>query len=157
MLSFEPGQKIEKELKNLQGRLAETFTLLEGIGSGEQHYLNRCALISNVGASTRIENAILTDAEIEWVDTKLTSDGKTTAFEDNKTFILDKLSKDRERSIEEVVGCRDVLTTIYLQAHEFMPLTESTIRGLHQSLLKHYPQQTIMPAIIKQSLIKLFQ
>lgn len=53
--------------------------------------------------------------------------------------ILEKLSKDRERSIEEVVGCRAVLSTIYQQAAEMKPLTESAIRGLHHHLLRHYP------------------
>ncbi len=138
MLSFRPSQKIEKELKNLHGLLAETYAGLEHATSEERQYLNKCALISNIGASTRIENAVLTDAEIEWVDTELSSDGKTTAFEEKKEFILNKLSKDRERSVEEVVGCRDVLTKIYLQAKEFQPVTEAIIRGLHHELLRHY-------------------
>jgi DNA-binding MarR family transcriptional regulator len=33
-----------------------------------------------IGASTRIENAILTDSEISWMDTILTNDRKTSAF-----------------------------------------------------------------------------
>lgn len=113
---------------------------LSSVSEHEAQYLNRSALISNVGASTRIENALLTDAEIEWVDTTLSADGHTTAFEQRKEFILDKLSKDRERSVEEVVGCREVLTTIYAQARDFIPLTEMVIRGLHHDLLKFYPQ-----------------
>lgn len=52
---------------------------------------------------------------------------------------MDKLSKDRERSVEEVVGCRQVLMTIYLQAKELFPLTEAIIRGLHHDLLRFYP------------------
>ncbi len=110
------------------------------LSPAEAQYLNRCALISNVGASTRIENALLTDAEVEWVDTTLTADSRTTAFDQHKAFILDKLSKDRERSVEEVIGCREVLSTIYLQARDFVPLTEMVIRGLHHDLLKFYPQ-----------------
>lgn len=140
MLSFKPNQKIEASLKNLQVRLIETYQTLAAVDAGEKLYLNKCALISNVGASTRIENAVLTDVEVEWVDTTLSTDGKTTAFEAKKSFILNKFSKYRERSIEEVVGCRDVLTTIYLQAAKFQPLTESTIRGLHYDLLEHYPK-----------------
>jgi Fic family protein len=115
------------------------YQSLELIDVNERTYLNKCALVSNIGASTRIENAVLTDAEIEWVDTILSNDGKTTAFDENRDFIINKLSKDRERSIEEVIGCRDVLTTVYLQAKVLQPLTESTIRGLHYDLLKHYP------------------
>ena len=56
-----------------------------------------------------------------------------------KRAILDKLSKDRERSVEEVVGERQVLTTLYTQAKDFRPLTENTIRGLHHDLLRYYP------------------
>ena len=119
--------------------MAEVNAGLISLVPGEKQYLNKCALISNVGASTRIENAILTDIEIEWVDTTLTADGKTTAFEEKKRFILDKLSKERERSIEEVVGCRAVLSIVYQQAPELFPLTEIGLRGLHHDLLRYYP------------------
>jgi len=140
MLSFTPGHKLENELRVLQGILVETYKNIEGLSSEEAKYLHRFALISNIGASTRIENAVLTDQEIEWVDTILQKDGKTTAFEENKLFILDKLEKDRERSVEEVVGCRQILSTVYLQAKELFPLTEVSIRGLHHDLLRYYPQ-----------------
>ncbi|HLQ27595.1 MAG TPA: Fic family protein [Acidiferrobacterales bacterium] len=138
MLSFTPSPKVIKALKKLQDRVVEAALRLETLSSGEAQYLNRCALISNVGASTRIENAVLTDAEIEWVDTTLSAHAKATAFEEQKVFILDKLSKDRERSVEEVVGCRDILTTVYTQANELAPLTETSIRGLHHDLLRYY-------------------
>ena len=138
MLSFIPSNKMENELKRLQGLFVETYQELEGLSPDESRYLHRFALISNVGASTRIENAVLTDQEIEWIDTVLNKDGKVTAFEDKRTAILDKLSKDRERSVEEVVGCRQVLTTVYLQANELFPLTEAVIRGLHHDLLRYH-------------------
>jgi len=140
MLSFTPGQKLENELRILQGILVETYKNIEGLSPEEAKYLHRFALISNIGASTRIENAVLTDPEVEFVDTILQKDGKTTAFEENKIFILDKLKKDRERSVEEVVGCRQILSTVYLQAKELFPLTEVSIRGLHHDLLRYYPQ-----------------
>jgi len=140
MLSFTPSNKIENKLKMLQGLFVETYRDLEDLSPDEAKYLYHFALISNIGASTRIENAALTDQEIEWVDTALNENGKTTAFDEKRTFILDKLSKDRERSIEEVVGCRQVLKTIYLQANELFPLTEAVIRGLHHDLLRYYPQ-----------------
>jgi hypothetical protein len=44
------------------------------------------------------------------LDTTLSSDDKPTAFDAQKHVILDKLSKDRERSVDEVVGDRQVLT-----------------------------------------------
>lgn len=139
MLSFTPSQALEKALKTLHVRLAEVGVGLEQLAAPEADYLHRCALISNVGASTRIENAVLTDQEIEWVDTTLSESGRPTTFEEKKQFILDKLSKDRERSIEEVAGCRDVLITVYGQARDYMPLTESAVRALHQQLLLYYP------------------
>ncbi|MBW2198854.1 MAG: hypothetical protein JRF58_13655, partial [Deltaproteobacteria bacterium] len=140
MLSFTPSNKIENEFKMLQGLFVERYRDLEDLSTDEAKFLNRFALISNIGASTRIENAVLTDPEIEWVDTVLNENGKTTAYDEKRTFILDKLSKDRERSIEEVVGCRQILTTIYLQANEFFPLTEAVIRGFHHDLLRYYPE-----------------
>ena len=94
MLSFSPSTKLEKELRNLQGLFVVSYKTLEGISSDELNFLNRFALISNTGASTRIENAILTDQEIEWVDTTLKDDGKLTSYEEKKEFILDKLSKE---------------------------------------------------------------
>lgn len=139
MLSFTPTSKIEKLLKHLHGLLVEAYKDLDEATEEEKSYLNKCALISNVGATTRIENAVLTDVEVEWVDTILSKEGKTTVFEEKKKFIVDKLSKERQRSIEEVVGSRSVLTTIYLQAKEFRPLRESDIRALHKELLKFYP------------------
>jgi len=140
MLSFTPGQKLENELRILQGDTVEIYKNIERLSPEEANYLHRFALISNIGASTRIENAVLTDPEVEWVDTLLQRDGKTTAFEENKLFILDKLKKDRERSVEEVVGCRQILSTVYLQAKELFPLTEAIIRGLHHDLLRYYPR-----------------
>jgi len=140
MLSFTPSQKIENRLKIFQGLLAEKYKDLEALSPDEIKYVHRCAFIGNIGASTRIENAVLTDREIEWVDTTLNDHGKATVFEEKKSFILDKLSKDRERSLEEVVGCRQVLTTVYLQADALFPLSEVTIRGLHHDLLRYYPE-----------------
>lgn len=138
MLSFTPSQKIQQKLKHLHSLLVESHKDLEQASSDEKAYLNKCALISNVGATTRIENAVLTDVEVEWVDTELSKEGKTTAFEEKKEFIVDKLSKERQRSIEEVAGSRDVLTMVYSQAKEFKPLRETDIRALHKILLRYY-------------------
>jgi Fic family protein len=140
MLSFIPGQKLENELRILQGDIVEIYKNIESLSSEEAKYLHRFALISNIGASTRIENAVLTDPEIEWVDTILQKNGKTTAFEENKIYILGKLKKDRERSVDEVVGCRQILSTVYVQAEELFPLSETIIRGLHHDLLRYYPR-----------------
>lgn len=138
-LSFRPSVKLELALKKMQSGLDRLALEIDGVGQDERAWLQRWALISTVGASTRIENAVLTDAEVEWVDTTLTEDGRPTAFEARKAAILDKLSRDRERSIEEVVGCRELLSLVYVQADEMFPLTETIIRGLHKELLRHYP------------------
>jgi Fic family protein len=139
MLSFQLTTGAEKQMKALEALLVRSATELERVSPQERTYLNHFALISNVGASTRIENAVLTDVEIDWVDSELARDGRPTAFEEKKRAILDKLSKDRERSVKEVVGERQVLTTLYTQAKDFRPLTENTIRGLHHDLLRYYP------------------
>ncbi|MGR3984652.1 MAG: Fic family protein [Gammaproteobacteria bacterium] len=140
MLSFTPSNKLEKALRQLQAELAESAQRVRALDDEERRYLGRCALISNVGASTRIENAVLTDCEIDWVDTELERDGKTTNFTSNKPFILAKLARDRERSLEEVVGCRAVLAHIYANGRALSPLTEAELRGLHHELLRFYPR-----------------
>ncbi|MGL4427102.1 MAG: Fic family protein [Alphaproteobacteria bacterium] len=140
MLSFSPSLKLEKALKSLQADIVLLTHELSTMDEGEKSWLHKFILISTIGASTRIENAALTDAEIEWVDTTLTQDGKTTAYQAKRSLILNKLSKDRERSIEEVVGCREVLSLIYIQTDDFFPLTEIMIRGMHNILLSYYPK-----------------
>ncbi len=135
-----PDPKIEKALLRIQGIIIESSKSLDTITETEADFLHRQSLISTVGASTRIENAVLTDQEIEWVDSTIGADGRTTAFLANKDFILDKLSKDRERSIEEVVGCRALIQIIYEQYNELQPITETHVRGLHHELLRYYPE-----------------
>ena len=138
MLSFTPSLELEKELKKLEGLIIEKYKECEILTPSEVDYIEEQALISNIGASTRIENAVLTNSEIEWINNILKKDGKTTAFEEKKDYIINKLSKDKERSIEEVVGCREVLIIIGSQYKELFPLTESKIKGLHNDLLRHY-------------------
>ncbi|MFC1886836.1 Fic family protein [Thermodesulfobacteriota bacterium] len=142
MLSFKPSINLENDLKKLQESMVETAVVLKTLPEEMLRYIHRYAFIANIGASTRIENAVLTDREIEWVDTTLSADDHPSAFDQRRLFITNKLSKDRERSIEEVVGCRQMLTTVYQQSQELFPLTETTIRGLHQDLLRFYPQAT---------------
>lgn len=151
MLSFSPSLKLEKALKTLQTDILLLAQELLTMDEAEKTWLHKSILVSTVGASTRIENAVLTDAEIEWVDTTLTQDGKTTAYEAKRTLILNKLSKDRERSIEEVVGCREMLNLIYIQTDDFLPLTENTIRGMHKILLDYYPKASFYAGGYKQT------
>jgi len=138
MMSFQINDSIVIELRKLAQSIALTHQAVRGMDSEELDYIHRNVLISNVGASTRIENAVLTDAEVGWIDTKLTEDAKTTAFLDHREFIKAKLSKDKERSIDEVAGCRAMLQLIYTQAHEFFPFSATSLRALHYELLQYY-------------------
>ena len=112
---------------------------VEGWTENEWDWLHLWVMTSTIGTSTRIEDVVLTDAEIEWVDTTLLEDGHPSAFEAKKTAIHNKLSKDRERSVEEVVGCFALLSLVCIQSGETFPLTEAIICGLHKELLRHYP------------------
>jgi len=86
-----------KKLGELENMFSQSFALLQSLSEGQKAYIHRQVLISTIGASTRIENAVLTDQEIEWIDTVLTADAKTTSFQQNKNLIENKLSKDKER------------------------------------------------------------
>ena len=119
----------------LLNKITNVYAQTSTIPKDELDAIWRYAKISSIGASTRIENALLTDSEISWIDTILTSSGKSTAFNQNKSLIENKLSKDRERSIEEVAGCRNILLSIYDNAKSFLPLRESDIRALHSELM----------------------
>lgn len=119
-------------------KLTELYVEVSSYSHEEFNSIWRYARISTIGASTRIENALLTDSEIDWIDTILTENGKTSAFNQNKGLIENKLSKDRERSIEEVAGCRNMLMNIYENAKDYLPIRESDIRGLHSELMLPY-------------------
>ncbi len=121
MLSFVLTQDLLESLQELEESLLKVYTKLQSITNEEKSSIHRYARISMIGASTRIENAMLTDSEIDWLDTILAKDGKTTALEANKDLIENKLSKDRERSIEEVAGCRHLLFSIYENAKQLFP------------------------------------
>ena len=138
MLSFQIVEKMTKGLRELVQATAQMQPLLSALDTEELDYIHRNVLISMVGASTRIENAILTDAEIDWIETTLSHDARTTAYLEKREYIHDKLSKDKERSIDEVTGCRALLQLIYAQAEDMFPLTETTLRGLHGELLRYY-------------------
>ena len=138
MISFQIDDSISIELRELAQATARKHQTVLSIGSEELSYTHRNVLVSMVGASTRIENAVLADAEVDWIDTKLTEDAKTTAYLDQREFIKEKLSIDKERSIDEVAGCRAMLQLIYTQARRFLPFSETTLRALHNELLQYY-------------------
>lgn len=137
MLSFAINAKLTQQLKLLQSAVAEKYAQIRGLSADELAAIHRYARVSMIGASTRIENAILTDSEVSWLDEILSTEAKPTSFQEQRHLIENKLSKDRERSIEEVAGCRAMLALIYEQASDMRPLTEGQIRGLHAELLRH--------------------
>lgn len=124
--SFTLTPPLVEALKNLDNAYAESYVSLQSSSQEERQALHRYARISMIGASTRIENAQLTDSEVNWLDTVLSEDGKTTALDQNRALIEDKLSKDRERSIEEVAGCRAMLLLIYEEYKDLLPLRRLT-------------------------------
>lgn len=139
MLSFTIDLRLEKKLKDISELVSKKRVELERLSLDSREAIHRYARISILGASTRIENAVLTDTEIDWMDAKLGDDSRLGSFERHKSSIENKLSKDKERSIEEVAGLRSVLTLVYEQASDLFPLKESDVRGLHKELLQYYP------------------
>ncbi|MBL4818409.1 MAG: hypothetical protein JKY15_04140, partial [Deltaproteobacteria bacterium] len=131
-------EPVKTLIQNLYLRMTAELSEIKQLSPEALDALHRYARISTIGASTRIENAILTDSEINWIDTVLTADARPTAFDANRHLIENKLSKDRERSIEEVAGCRETLHLIYEQGSDLIPLTQTTVRSLHSLLMKHY-------------------
>lgn len=129
-----------EDLKKIQAKLGAIYAEIQDLSPTEKDFLQKHAFISNIGASTRIENALLTDEEVEWIDTVLSEDARPSAFDSYKDLIFDKLSKDKERSIEEVVGSREMLEIVYSGYREMLPLRETDIRALHGHLLRHYPK-----------------
>ena len=137
-LSFTISVDIKKSIQLLDNALTKAYASINSYNEAELEAINRYARISIIGSSTRIENALLTDIEINWIDTILTKDGKTTAFTNNKALIEDKFSKDRERSIEEVAGVRAMLMLIYQNPNDFLPISETSIRALHYEMMSSY-------------------
>jgi Fic family protein len=126
------------ELKDFENALIETYSFVQTLGPEELSYIKKLSRASMIGGSTRIENAQLTDMEVHWLDIILETESKVTAFQANRHLIEDKLSKDRERSYEEVAGCRAMLNLIFDEGKDWVPLRESDLRSLHAILLKPY-------------------
>lgn len=139
MLSFQITDSLTKILKDINIIASEKARVLASITEEAREAIGRYARISLIGSTTRVENAVLTDPEISWMDETLRKDGRPTAFLKDKVYIENKLSKQKERSIEEVAGCRDMLAILFQQAGDLFPLAEATIKGLHRELLKYYP------------------
>jgi len=140
MLSYTITPELTKKLKKINEIGSQNMAFLKAASSENLDAIRRYARISNIGASTRIENATLTDTEVAWMDTLLQEDSRLESFRRHKIDIENKFSKDKERSIEEVAGLRSVINIIHAQSKEMLPLTEITLRGLHKELLQYYPK-----------------
>jgi Fic family protein len=138
-LSFTIDDHLTRLLKRVDLKIVRYAEILATVDGDTRKALMRQARISTIGATTRIENAVLTDAQIDWIDTALSTDGRAAAFTVLRPWIAEKISKDRERSLEEVAGCREMLAVAYEQGTDLYPLTQSTLRGLHHELLKYHP------------------
>ena len=151
MLSFHIEDTRVKELRQIAQALARKHQTALSMDNEEMDYIRRNAHISTIGASTRIENAVLTDAEVGWLDTTLAEDARTTAYLDRRDLIQEKFSRDKERSIDEVAGCRAMLYLISAQAGDMFPLSETIIRGLHNELLQYYAPSEHYRGVYKTS------
>lgn len=137
-ISYVLEETTQRALGALSHEISMVWYQISSMDDEERNFILKNVRISAIGSSTRIENAVLTDLEVEWIDTTILKDSKPTAFLEQRELILDKLSKDKERSIDEVAGCRAMLNIIYQQAGSLFPLSEVTIRGLHKTLMEFY-------------------
>ncbi|MFC1478824.1 Fic family protein [Candidatus Margulisiibacteriota bacterium] len=139
MLSYRLDSKQTKALKDIHVAAQRHWDLINSFSDEKQQFIRNNSLISNIGASTRIENAVLTDVEIDWINTEIETSVHTD-YKDKEKLIKNKLSKDKERSIEEVAGYRDAINIVINSYQDLIPLRESDIKGLHRELLKYYPE-----------------
>jgi Fic family protein len=130
--------KLHSLLLTINNKFVEAFAWIKALSEEEKEAIERFSKISTIGASTRIENAVLTNPEILWIDTLLDEKGYPSDYQRYSQHIKNKLSKDRERSIEEVAGCRKMLGIILSSASSMVPFTETELRGLHSELLSYY-------------------
>lgn len=137
-LSFELDPELSLKLKEIENLFIKIYFDLKSAPPEELEFLQKYSRISTIGSSTRIENAILTDIEINWIDTILTQELKEVAFEFHKEVIKEKFSPERERSIEEVAGCRAMLMSIFSFPEAFYPLRQNDLRALHHELMSSY-------------------
>lgn len=137
MIHFEISSIQHKKLQDLLIRYDRASVLMDAFSPEKLDFIGTQSAISNIGASTRIENALLTDVEIEWIDTLIKTEPHME-FANQERFIKDKLSKDKERSVEEVAGYRNALGIILSSSDDFYPLRVSQIKGLHREMLRYF-------------------
>ena len=137
MLHYLISQTQQKKLQDLSVAYDRIERLADSLPDEKRNFVSNQSIISNIGASTRIENALLTDIEVEWVDTVIKTEPHLE-YVNRERYIKDKLSKDKERSVEEVAGYRNALLLVFFSPEEFHSLSVSAIKGLHREMLKYY-------------------
>ena len=70
MLSFSINVDQIKKLKKIHQIYTLQWEKLNSFSTEKKSFIKRHSMISNIGASTRIENAILTNVEIDYADFK---------------------------------------------------------------------------------------
>lgn len=120
--------KLDKRIKNLPTPLYRALTQIDElkgqwVGGAQLNpqalgRLKRSTLITSSGASTRIEGAKLSDEDIEKLMRGLS------------------MQKFADRDKQEVKGYYELLENVFA-AWEKIPLTENTIKHLHNELLKY--------------------
>ena len=106
--------KLIAEIDEFKGR----WEALKTLSPDRLSALRKVATIESVGSSTRIEGAKLTDAQVETLLSNI-------AIQSFKT-----------RDEQEVAGYAEAMDLVF-EAFADMGLTESHIRQLHQTLLRH--------------------
>lgn len=117
----EPKIAITQELLKLISEIDEfkgKWEALKNMSPERLRQLRKVATIENIGSSTRIEGAKLTDMQVETLLSNLTA----ISF--------------KSRDEQEVAGYAEAMDIIF-QAYEDMSITENHIRQLHQTLLRH--------------------
>lgn len=117
----EPRILITQELLKLIAEIDEfkgKWEVLKNLSPERLRQLRKVATIESIGSSTRIEGAKLTDMQVETLLSNLSSMSFKT------------------RDEQEVAGYAEAMDIVF-QAYEDMTITESHIRQLHQTLLRH--------------------
>jgi Fic family protein len=109
--------KLINELSSID-RYAGTWSDIVKTQGQTLRQLKSIETVRSVGASTRIEGSSMSDAEVK-------------ALIDNLT-----IGKLEERDQQEVIGYFEALDLIS-EAYQDMPISESTIKALHNVLLKY--------------------
>lgn len=123
---IEPKIVITHDFLNLIAELDEfkgKWEAFKNTAPETLHQLRHIAAIESIGSSTRIEGAVLTDAEVETLLSNLAIQPFTT------------------RDAQEVAGYAEAMELV-LQNHDAIRLTENHIKQLHQILLKHSTKNT---------------